>query len=121
MTRAIIIILALSSFCLAKDSVSVNLPTEQQGIFTVKRIAYDADKILQSVNISSTGIVSVVIAPEIYPYIIRDTTKMMLPFIGTPFNWSRNELGGDTVLIDTLTKHTKARVRAKISVTATIK
>ena len=117
MKRAIIIILALSSFCLAKDSVSVNV-TSSTGILQTKILYYDADKLLQLWSyIPTVGVINPIIPQEMMQYVIKDTTmKNMPPFIGGQLTITRKDLGKDTASLDIVHNRVKAIVKTRILV-----
>jgi hypothetical protein len=116
-TLFVIIILALASLCLAKDSVSVNVASST-GILTTKILYYDADKLLQAWQYSpTTGVINPVIPAEMQQYIVRDTAqKNMPPFMGGNLMITRKDLGKDTVALDAVNTAIIKLVKKKVVV-----
>lgn len=119
-TLFVILVLALASSCLAKDSVSVNVASST-GILATKILYYDADKLLQGWQYVSSGPAAGTITPSIPPemmqYIVRDTSqKNMPPFMGGNLVITRKDLGKDTVALDTLNKHIGVITKKKVVV-----
>jgi hypothetical protein len=113
--KTILVLLVLASFCIAKDSVAVNVAATN-GIMQTKIISYDADKLMQSWQcIPTIGIIPT-IPPEMMQYVVRDTSqKNMPPFIST-LVITRKDLGKDTASLDIVHNRVKAIVKTRILV-----
>jgi hypothetical protein len=115
--KTILIVLALASILFGKDSVAVNVASSN-GILQTKILSYDADQLLLSWQYNpAIGAIYPQIPNEMMQYVVRDTAiKNMPPFMGGNLTISRKDLGKDTTILDTLTKHINAKVKAKILV-----
>lgn len=114
--KPLILILAFASFLFAQDSVSVAPVQVKQGVLTTSVTAYNANAILQGIDISPSGIVTVRVPAEIMPYIARDTSiKNMPPFMGQNLSWTYKNLGTDSLKIQELIVLMKQKLKAKIT------